>query len=369
MNAPEFDRFLDDLHRSLRLRPAQRAEIREELADHFHALVDELVSQGMPRTTAIRQALDEFGDAADLAHRFTRINHPRSWIMKSMLAASLIAAVSLGTSFLMPIEPRPGVGPGVAGADDGQSRGGRFAAASAKPDAVDPVLLKLHDTKVDAVFDQIPLEGCFAYLAKTSGVNVFVNWNQIEAMGYARDQEINLSLKQVSIAAALDVLSEICEGQIGYIVRDGIVHIGEAEAIERATRIIVYDCADLVRSGLTQREREQLEHAVAKLAVTDTLRHYGEAGADKIDAFKDKSAQAELVALIEEIIRDRRVEQLIDVICTTVDAESWACNGGNVGRIQSIETRLVVTQTEAGHEAIRNLLTQLRMARSAATPE
>src|SRR6516165_10217471 len=98
----EFDLYLSLLSRFLRLKPAQRDEIADELRDHLEARLEELAARGLSREEAIRAALDEFGDAAELANHFTRAAHirKRRLIMRltfgsvAALAASLLIAAA-----------------------------------------------------------------------------------------------------------------------------------------------------------------------------------------------------------------------------------------------------------------------------------
>src|SRR5262249_53741198 len=162
-----------DLGRSLKLRPAQRAAIREELTDHYHALVDELMGEGLSREAATEKALQEFGDAVELAQRFGRIGRGRIWIMRSMIAASLIAATSIVTSFMVPDTSR------YAGAPPRASAGGsaedsksavpvdveeRTAADRRIEDQLDKVAPDLH-------FDAVTASDVFKYIGELAGIN------------------------------------------------------------------------------------------------------------------------------------------------------------------------------------------------------
>ena len=98
----EFELYLSLLSRFLRLKPAQHGEIADELRDHLEARLEELSARGLSRDEAIRQALEEFGDAAELANHFTHLAHVRKrrLIMRftfgtvATLAASLLVATA-----------------------------------------------------------------------------------------------------------------------------------------------------------------------------------------------------------------------------------------------------------------------------------
>src|SRR5262249_35987350 len=87
----------------LRLKAPQRAEIADELRDHLEARLQELAARGMAREEAIRAALEEFGDAAELANHFTQVAHIRTrrlimrYTIGTVLALSL--AIVVATAF------------------------------------------------------------------------------------------------------------------------------------------------------------------------------------------------------------------------------------------------------------------------------
>ena len=103
MSEREFELYLSLLSRFLRLKPAQRDEIADELRDHLEQRLEELAARGMSHHEAIRMALDEFGDAAALAKHFTHATHirRRRLIMRCTLGtvAALAASLLVATAF------------------------------------------------------------------------------------------------------------------------------------------------------------------------------------------------------------------------------------------------------------------------------
>ena len=117
----EFELYLSVLSRLLRLNPQQKDSIADELRDHVEERFEALVRSGIPRDAAIRQALDEFGDAAGLAVDFTAVSKKRirRLIMRSTAAATaLIAVVAFFMANFAPVQPGgPALlGPAVASA-------------------------------------------------------------------------------------------------------------------------------------------------------------------------------------------------------------------------------------------------------------
>jgi Bacterial type II/III secretion system short domain len=99
----DFELYLSLLTRFLRISPAQRDSIADELRDHLEQRLGELEAQGLSREAAIRAALEEFGDAADLANHFTSLARirKRRLIMRLTFgsAVALAALVLISTAF------------------------------------------------------------------------------------------------------------------------------------------------------------------------------------------------------------------------------------------------------------------------------
>jgi hypothetical protein len=114
----EFELYLSVLSRVLRLSPHQKDCIADELRDHLEERFEDLVRSGLPRDDAIRQALDEFGDAAGLAVDFTAVSKKRIRrliVRSTAVITALIAIVAFFMNDMAP--PQPGVPvvlPGVA---------------------------------------------------------------------------------------------------------------------------------------------------------------------------------------------------------------------------------------------------------------
>src|SRR5579872_4773066 len=116
MAEQDFELYLSLLSRFLRLKSAQRQEIADELRDHLEERLDELTARGLSHEAAIRAALEEFGDAAELANHFTQVSRTRKRRMIMRLTfgttAALAASLLVATAFWP--EGRNVVAPGRA---------------------------------------------------------------------------------------------------------------------------------------------------------------------------------------------------------------------------------------------------------------
>ena len=91
--------WLDVLTSMLSLPEGQREQVRDELEDHLRSRVDDLLITGTPEPEAIRIAVAELGETAELAklisHAHTRSN-PRRRMMNIALITAAIAGLSIG---------------------------------------------------------------------------------------------------------------------------------------------------------------------------------------------------------------------------------------------------------------------------------
>tara|TARA_R110000868_G_scaffold241497_1_gene496228 strand:+ start:227512 stop:228873 length:1362 start_codon:yes stop_codon:yes gene_type:complete len=91
--------WLDVLTSMLSLPEGQRQQVRDELEDHLRSRVDDLLITGTAEPEAIRIAVAELGETAELAklisHAHTRAN-PRRRMMNIALITAAIAGMSIG---------------------------------------------------------------------------------------------------------------------------------------------------------------------------------------------------------------------------------------------------------------------------------
>ena len=93
----EFELYLDLLGKLLKLTPEQKSSISDELRDHLEERFEELVQSGQSRDDAIRQAIDEFGDAAGLAVDFTKVSQKkiRRAIVRTTAVTTAVTALAV----------------------------------------------------------------------------------------------------------------------------------------------------------------------------------------------------------------------------------------------------------------------------------
>ncbi len=91
--------WLDVLTSMLSLPEAKRVQVRDELEDHLRSRVDDLLITGVAEPEAVRIAVAELGETAELAqlisHAHSRAN-PRRRMMNGALILAAIAGLSVG---------------------------------------------------------------------------------------------------------------------------------------------------------------------------------------------------------------------------------------------------------------------------------
>jgi len=161
-------------------------------------------------------------------------------------------------------------------------------------------------------FSNVNLSDAFDFLRDVSGANIHVNWKAIEKASVTRDTIINLKMRQVSLAKLLDLVLLEASGnaKLGWAIDEGVIEISTAEVLAANVVIKIYEVRDLL-------DPRALDQKGATLSTMITL---------------------------------------------SIAPNSWREKGGH-GAIKYSDGKLVITQTNENHEAIKNLLDGLRELR------
>jgi hypothetical protein len=305
-----FEAWLALLTRFLRLSPKQREEIRRELRSHLEDAIESEMARGASREQAILKVLEDFGDAAELAHRFRHTHAARRWIMQGTLAAACLAILAIGTSLIVPHSAHPvQAQQNAAPPKDGATRVVPAASDEFLEDALDKIL-------PEASFQEAPLEALLAWLGDQSGLNIVVLWNALQDFGINPDHTMTLNFKKVSTRTALALIFADLRtsAELSYDMLDSTLVIAPGDRFRMVVR--VYDVADLLAAD-----------------------------------------QAEPAAEAEEV--SAHAASLVELVTDTAYPESWEQNGGE-GTIRVFKHKLVARNYGWAHREIRELLRQLR---------
>ena len=175
--------------------------------------------------------------------------------------------------------------------------------------------------KLSIEFINTPLRDVISFLQEKSKMNFFLDKN-------IPDSDVNIKLDNVPLSV---ILEYILPKGLGYVVKDNIVHI-TLEPLE----LRVYDVRDLL---INLEDRQSLTAQVEATEVAEGASSKGE-GKDTFD----------------------RVQEIINLITSTIEPASWSANGGK-GMIASREGMLgdiVVTHILGVHKEIEGILAALR---------
>ena len=257
----EFQIYLSVLSRLMKLDEQQKAAIADELSDHLEERFEELVRSGLDRDEAIRQALDEFGDASGLAVDLTRVSQKRirRIIMRSGLATAALLFIGFGWAFLFPpandalnAEPR-------VIAQDTPAETTELVAASAAAQGASKILLDTDSSdfdepflnnKISVNFRDTPLTDVLEYLQRQSeaGFPILLDIVAVEEAGVLVDEPINFIVAPIRVDQALDLM--LREFELTWYMEDGILHVTTIEVANEKFLNRSYDLAPFRAAGI-----------------------------------------------------------------------------------------------------------------------
>ncbi|WP_254512722.1 permease prefix domain 1-containing protein [Anatilimnocola floriformis] len=374
MNPHEFDNYLTLLTSLLRIRGEQRDVIAQELRAHLEDRLDDLLARGVDRDTAVRMALEDFGDAAGLAANFSLLvrNRRRRWFVKvTSYSTAVLVLLALGVIAIWP-ERRPGPAPPQAQAQAVAKNGPQIPEQGPTKPTADNSLSDKLALRVTAEFSQTPLEDVLAFLADTSDVQMFINRKALESEGLELSAPITINLKKVRLDMLLELVLEQAStnGSLAYVERDGILIVSTSTNLEGASEVRVYNCRDLLNFEEPRGPRAMPGMGMPPIgggaggimlpgpgpggppgAVPGMPGGMGPMGGGGFGGGEDKP-------LTEA---QQRAESLKQLLQTAVKPSSWSEVGG-IGTISEYNGLIVINHDAKTHKQVENVLKMLREA-------
>jgi len=273
-------------------------------------------------------------------------------------------------------------------ADLTKTRTERLAEGRSRATASELAIHKKLEEKVRPTFREQPLVAVLDELSKQAGVAIHVDLVGLDQEAIRSDTPVTLSLDQpISLKSALKLLLEPLH--LGYVVRDEVLKVTSPRLVKGDVYAVTYQVADLVLPipnfssdglGIAGALREGYEQAALRnsLAVQvgpappgiNQLSQGGEAAmaATSLAQFQGRGGPPATGAVPSIPFGppsggggQQNFQPLIDLIQSTVAADSWDAVGGP-GAIRPFDTNLslVVSQTQEVHDEIADLLEQLR---------
>lgn len=235
------------------------------------------------------------------------------------------------------------------------------------------VRTQLAQARVPIDFSNNSFEQVMSYLKHVTGLNVYVDYKALSNVGIDPDSTINLQLRDVSAATALErIFDQVGTGQDRpqFTIQDGVLIVSSDQALRRRTSLIVYDIRDLLFQVPTFDNAPQLDLETAiNQGSQDRVQAGGggTSGGGGGGGNGGRSGGSIFTGAQGDPSRPSReelVRQIVDIIQTTIDTDGWKDLGGDTGSLQELNGNLIITNTPNNHRAIDHLLGQLREIRA-----
>jgi general secretion pathway protein D len=242
-----------------------------------------------------------------------------------------------------------------------------------------PVLLKYQETPLSEV-----MEG----LSELTGVNIHLDPRGLSQEGVNTDSPVTINLsKEVQLKSALHLILEPLH--LSYVISDEVLKVTSEQLRDGELKTITYNVADLVTPipnfvpsnniGLQGMINDSMAAAgrgskpgFANNGPTVLVNDQksGQPGENVLAQQFNASPTGQSQSTVPigagpggmGAGANADFDSLIDLIVSTVSTDTWAENGGGEAEIRPFPTNLslVVSQTQAVHEEIADLLQQLR---------
>jgi general secretion pathway protein D len=247
-----------------------------------------------------------------------------------------------------------------------------------------PVMLRYQETPLRDVVDD---------LSELTGVNIHIDPRGLTQEGYTSDTPVTINLtKEVSLKSALSLILEPLH--LSYVIKNEVLQITSEQLRDGEMKTRTYDVADLVIPipNFVPNSNIGLQGLIHE---AHAAMGYGSGlGMPGPSVLVNGRRQQETAAPGENVLAQQMgaapgitgggispgtvpigagpggmgaganadFDSLIDLIVSTVHTDTWAENGGGEAEIRPFPTNLslVISQTQAVHEEIADLLEQLR---------
>jgi general secretion pathway protein D len=278
----------------------------------------------------------------------------------------------------------------------------------------EPTLEERLNKRIDVDFVDLPLKDAIAYLQEHTGIQFVIRQKKLEEASVSPDTPVNKTLRKVRVSTLLELLLDDLD--LTFVDRDDLMLVTTPEDAESTLQIRVYDCRDLLAmaaprpkppstalppapggpitptipppptrsappplpggaiitplpSGApTTAPRASLQQgglgdpAAIQPATGSNLAPSPTGGTGRAAALGGRIAPQPLT---EE---ERRTNDLIELVTSIVDPDSWDDVGGP-GGIDAYNGLVVVAQTAKVHKKVERLFDMLREAAGLEVPK
>lgn len=349
--------WLDVLETLLPLSDAERKGIRDELASHLRERVRDLTLSGTNEHDAVRIAIAELGDAADLAKSYSHVKSlwprwARSNTMKVTLASVLVVSLVVGGFALRGIGQQQQAEQSLQQAQsayktaladvlqnsdkawwDAHAANNNAAQSASSPLFAGRLRLETPATPADQFPDitvdfgqDMTWRKLMDAIAKASNMGMVTNFNVIESeLGISGDSTIGMDIHGMKLQAAIQMLNQdiirVTDNKLAIRVHDNTIEVAtERYFDERESETRTYSLDALVRQHI------------------------------------EKSAPASPSRLQAE---ERVGEQVVGILQDMVNPTMWVSNGGTLSSMRQFGSKLFITAPQRHFKSIEWVLTEI----------
>lgn len=265
-----------------------------------------------------------------------------SWL--ALLAVTLISPLAAAPPSKRAPQPSQHQDPGKERSDSRSPQPAERSSPAAQAPALPPARTpKALDVLIPEVkLQNVPAKQAIEWWAKVTGIQLVVNWQQLEQQLVPIDQPVTVELKKVSADLTLRAILKQMQGDatLLYEIHPQFLRIltreqAEAEAVTR-----IYDIADLLH------EPEDFKGPSFDLQSALSNSSGGSGGGGGGSPFSGSTNEETAKAT-----RQERAGQIIDLITTTVEPRTWQASGGN-STIRYLNGRIIVRAPLYVHQQI-----------------
>lgn len=200
----------------------------------------------------------------------------------------------------------------------------------------------------EITFQDVPFEQVMEYIADYSKMNVVVRWEALTNAGVSRDKSISLKVKNIKLSQVLWMVMNEAGGadvKLAYRASGNLLILSTADDLGKEMIVKVYDVADIIQR-VQNFTGPQIDVA---------QQQSGGSGGGGQNVFSggqqgNNNQQDDQQNQQGNAVRPE-LQQLITLITTTVEPDSWELNGGK-GTIQGFKNSLVVRNTILVHQKL-----------------
>ncbi len=214
------------------------------------------------------------------------------------------------------------------------------------------VLDTLRNTSLPVELNNNAFEDVIGFISSTARVDIDVDWDSLADIGVDPDTPVTLRLRNATLETVLDrVVQRVSDRTLpaGWAVQDGIITIASDEVLRRNTVLEIYDIRDLL--FVVPRFDDAPEFDLSSALQSSQ-------GGGGSSPFQSGGGQQ------DDLPFEDRVNQIVNLIQTTVDPNGWVDNGGETSSISQLNGNFVITTTPRNHRSIIGLLGKLRAVRA-----